>query len=143
MMRRVHRVPYRLDAEGVAPLPLEEIQAILRGADDLIMRGGRNLLMKVLKGSRAKDVLAKSLDESPVHGYFKHLSSDEILKRIDWVILNGYLAIEHDYRLPLLVFTYRGWPIAREVYADELLRKMDEALARRALFDVNQLKDRN
>jgi hypothetical protein len=41
------------------------------------------------------------------------------------------------------VFTDRGWTIAREVYADELLRKMDEALAGSASFDVNPLKDRN
>jgi hypothetical protein len=143
MTRRVHRVHYHLDAKGVAPLPVEEIQAILRGADDLIMRGGRNLLMKVLKGSRAKDVLSKSLDQNPVHGFYKYLPNDEILKRIDWAILNGYLAIEYDNRLPLLVFTDRGWTIAREVYADELLRKMDEALAGSASFDVNPLKDRN
>jgi hypothetical protein len=43
MSRRVRRVPYQLDTRDVKDLPLEEITAILRGADDLIMSGGRSL----------------------------------------------------------------------------------------------------
>src|SRR5882672_5950998 len=118
MSRKVQRVRVRLDAGGVHSLAPEEIRAILRGADEMIMRGGRTLLMKLLKGSRSKDVLAKSLDQCPVYGYYKHLSNDEIMDRIDWAVLNGYLAIEYDYRLPLLVYTERGWAIERETYAD-------------------------
>jgi hypothetical protein len=58
-----------LDPKGIKNLPYEEIVAILRGADDLIMSGGRSLLAKVLKGSRAKKVLGLGLDASPVYGY--------------------------------------------------------------------------
>ena len=43
MSRKVRRVPYQLDTRDVKDLPLEEITAILRGADDLIMSGGRSL----------------------------------------------------------------------------------------------------
>ncbi len=64
MSRRVHRVPYHLDDSGVPRLPPDEIAVILRGADDLIMQGGRTLLAKVLKGSRDKRVLELELDRA-------------------------------------------------------------------------------
>lgn len=48
---------YTLDIKGIKNLPYEEIAAILRAADELIMSGGRSLLTKVLKGSCAKKVL--------------------------------------------------------------------------------------
>src|SRR5512147_235542 len=99
MTRRVDRVSYHLDTKGIRSLPPEEVRMILRGADDLIMRGGRHLLTLILKGSRAKDVLARSLDQSPAHGFYEKLSSEEVLARIDWVIRHGYLAIEYDWRL--------------------------------------------
>jgi len=54
MGRKVLQVSYRLDTQGIEGLAQEEIAAILRGADDLIMSGGRSLLARVLKGSRAK-----------------------------------------------------------------------------------------
>ncbi len=47
MGRKVGRVPVNLDVRGVQPLSDVEIRAILRGADDLIMSGGRSLLARV------------------------------------------------------------------------------------------------
>ena len=78
MGRKVQRVRYRLDAKGITALPLDEIAAILRGADTLIMSGGRSMLVKILKGSRDKKLLDLHLDESPVYGYYNHLTMDEI-----------------------------------------------------------------
>ena len=128
MSRRVDRVPYHLDTKGIRSLPPEEVRMILRGADDLIMRGGRHLLTLILKGSRAKDVLGRSLDQSPAHGFYKNLSAEEVQARVDWVIRKGYLAIEYDWRLPLLVYTPKGWAIERETIANEILRNLDQAL---------------
>ena len=78
-MRRKERVRFHLDPKGIRLLPPEEIKAILRGADDLIARGGRALLAKVLKGSRAKDVLKIGLDKSPVYGFYRLLSEEDVL----------------------------------------------------------------
>ena len=125
-------------------MPEVDIRAILRGADDLIMRGGRSLLAKVLKGSRSQEVLSQSLERSPVHGYFQHLTPDEVLARIDRVILQGYLTLEYDHRLPLLVYTPKGWAIERETYAEELLQQLNQALtAGQQAVDLSQLKDKN
>jgi hypothetical protein len=57
MSRKDRRVAYHLDAGGIKHLAHEEIVAILRGADDLIVQGGRTLLAKLLKGSRDKRIL--------------------------------------------------------------------------------------
>jgi hypothetical protein len=54
---------------------------------------------------------------------------DEVLARIDWLILNGYLAIEYDGRLPLLVYTPRGWEIERDTYAAEMHARVDALIA--------------
>ena len=144
MSRRVNRVSYRLDTKGIRSLPPEEIRMILRGADDLIMRGGRHLLTLILKGSRSKDVLARSLDQSPAHGFYKDLPVEEVQARVDWVIRRRYLAIEYDWKLPLLVYTPEGWAIERETYSDELLQKIDRALSSgQRPPDMSDLKDRN
>jgi hypothetical protein len=143
MSRRVRRVPVQLDPKGVKTLPPEEIKAVLRGADDLIMRGGRNLLVKVLKGSRAREVLEVGLERSPVYGYYRRLAPEQILARVDWVILNDYLTIQYDYRLPLLVYTPQGWEIERETYASELLAEFDALLAAGSTaFSMGYLKDK-
>jgi hypothetical protein len=54
MGKKVKRVPVNLDAGDVAELQPDEISAILRAADELIGKGGRTLLSKILKGSKEK-----------------------------------------------------------------------------------------
>ena len=143
MSRKVRRVPYQLDTRDVKDLPLEEITAILRGADELIMSGGRSLLAKILKGSRDKKLLSLELDKSPVYGYYKHLTLADIQARVDWVIVHDYLDINYDYRLPLLRYTESGWEIERETYARELMEGFDDLIASgQTEFDMSYLKDR-
>ena len=144
MGRKVRKVPYHLDPKDVKELPLKDIRAILRGADDLIMTGGRSLLSKILKGSRQRRVLELGLDTSPGYGFYKELPLEEVMARIDWVILNGYLDIEYDYRLPMLIYTEKGWEIEKETYASELLQGFDEKLDSVSTeYDMSYLKDRD
>jgi hypothetical protein len=142
MSRKVRRVPVRIDPQGIDELSFADQRAILRGADDLIGTGGRSLLVKILRGSRMKKVLELGLDESPVHGHFRELSDDEVLARVDWMIANGLLAIEYDFRLPILVYTPRGWEIERETCAAELLESFDDVLRAGPPFDMTWLRDR-
>lgn len=143
MGRKVRRVRYRLDTKGIKELPFTEIKAILRGADDLIMTGGRSMLAKILKGSKEKKVLELGLDKSPVYGFFKDLTIREIMAKIDWVIVNNYLDIEYDYRFPLLVYTEKGWEIEKDTYSDELLERLRGLLETGDYSFVLDLKDRN
>jgi len=143
MSRKSRRAPIHLDAKGLSDLPVPDLHAVLRGADDLIGRGGRTLLKRILRGSKNKDVLARGLDGSPVYGYFKNLSDEDTLARIDWAILNGYFRIEHLNRLPVLVYTQKGWEIERENYADELLAGFDNLIQKGPPFDMEFLRDRD
>lgn len=128
MGRKAHRVPLHLNCGGIKKLSDSEIALILRGADDLIMTGGRRLLARILKGSREKRLLELGLDSSPVYGALRDLSLDQVMSRIDWLIIRGYLAIEYDYRLPLLVYTRKGWEIERQTFTNEMLARLDRQI---------------
>ncbi len=89
-------------------------------------------------------MLTRSLDQSPAYGFYKELPSEEVRARVDWVIRHGYLAIEYDYRLPLLIYTEKGWEIEKETMADEYLRHINQALqSRQTPLDMSDLRDRN
>lgn len=144
MSRKVQRVRYELDPKNVKKLSPEELKAILRGADELIGSGGRSLLVKILKGSHAQEVLRLHFDQCPVYGYFYDLSADDVLAKIDRAILDSYLKIVYDYRLPVLAFTDAGWEIEKETFANELLAGFDELLkSSQPPYDMSYLKDRN
>ena len=144
MSRKVRRVPVTLDSRDVNELSEDEIRLILRGADDLIGSGGRGLLAKILKGSKQKALFERQLDQSPVYGALSELSLVQITARIDWLIINGYLRIDYDYRLPLLVYTNRGWEIERATYADELFEKINQMpVGDNALQDLSWLTESN
>jgi uncharacterized protein YihD (DUF1040 family) len=53
------------------------------------------------------------------------------------------LDIEYDYRLPLLIYTKKGWEIEKDVYSDEFLQKINEVCFTENYDFVLQLKDRN
>lgn len=143
MSRRVNRVDYHLDTRGVKKLGDDELRMILRAADSLIMSGGRTMLCKILRGSREKKLVELGLDHNPAHGYYRELKSEEVMARIDRAIVDGYLDLEYDYRVPLLMFAPKGWSIERETYAEELLRGFDEKLEKGPPFEMEYLKDRN
>ena len=75
MSKRVGKVRVNLDSKDLIEISMKDIKAIIRGADDLIMSGGRNLLAKILKGSKEKKLLELKLNESPVYGYFEHVKN--------------------------------------------------------------------
>ena len=64
MSRRITRTQVRLHPENTDKIFVQEIKMILRGADNLIMRGGRTLLSKMLKGSKEKKLLQLGLDQN-------------------------------------------------------------------------------
>lgn len=124
MSKKVRRVPVILDAGEIKDLPQEDIRMILRGADELISTGGRSMLAKILKGSKDKRIFEYKLNECPAYGYYQDMKLDDISKCIDWMIKKDYLRIEYDYRLPLLVFSEKGWQIEKETFAQELYQRM-------------------
>ena len=144
MAGKVNRVKFHLNAHDIQNPTIDEIKAILRGADRIIMSGGRTLLAKILKGSKDQKLLERELDTCPVYGYYKDQTIEQITAKIDWLILNDYLNIEYDYRLPLLVFTRKGWQIEMETMTNEFIDEFDKMIESGVSeFDMTFLKDRN
>lgn len=143
MSKKRNRVRIELNANGVKLLTDHDIKTILRGADDLIMSGGRSMLAKILAGSKDKKLLEKELDFSPVYGAYKGISQKEILAKIDWMILHDYLQIEYSGRLPFLVYTEKGWEIEKSTYTDELLAQLVAAAENGSYEFVETLRDRD
>jgi len=141
--KRIQKVSYTLDSIGVKHLIPIEIKAILRAADELINCGGRSMLAKILKGSKDKKLLEHGLENCPSFGFYNTFSLPEITKRIDWMIVNDYLVIEYSGRLPLLVFSHKGWEIERETLLEELFTKLRQLSAGSDFGFVQELKDMN
>ena len=142
MSKKVRRVPVVLDAGEIKDLPQEDIRMILRGADELISTGGRSMLAKILKGSKDKKIFEYKLNECPAYGYYQDMKLDDISKCIDWMIKKDYLRIEYDYRLPLLVFSEKGWQIEKETFAQELYQRICldvEEKKARVIFEMKEV----
>lgn len=142
MSKKVRRVPVVLDAGEIKDLPQEDIRMILRGADELISTGGRSMLAKISKGSKDKTIFKYKLNECPAYGYYQDMKLDDISKCIDWMIKKDYLRIEYDYRLPLLVFSEKGWQIEKETFAQELYQRMCldvEEKKARVIFEMKEV----
>jgi len=78
------------------------------------------------------------------YGYYRELPYPDIMKRIDWTITKGYLAIDYFGRLPVLTFTAAGWKIERNTYSDELLMKLTQiATGSVQTADIQFLKDKD
>lgn len=125
------------------PLPEPELLAILRAADDIIASGGRTLLSKILKGSKERKVIELELNRNPSYGFYKELTLEQIVEKIDQVLRTGYLDIEWSGKLPLIVFTPLGWMIERDRRAQEFLQEWDFWIEHNISPIMEYLKERN
>ena len=101
-------------------------------------------LLKILKGSREKKVIQLELDRCPVYGFYKAVKLDEIMEKIDWMVDHGFLDIEYFGKLPMIIYTERGWYIESDQYTDELLNEWREWVNEgKQDPDMSYLKDRN
>lgn len=120
-MSRKVKVQYQLsDLRGQTVPSEEDIRNILRAADEIIFVAGRTMLAKILKGSKDKKLLQKELDHCPSYGYYNQMSIEEITKIIDWMIVQNYLDIDYNGRLPMIIFSEKGWEAYKPFYVDEL-----------------------
>ncbi|TLS36035.1 RQC-minor-1 family DNA-binding protein [Pseudalkalibacillus caeni] len=122
----------------------EEIKVILRAADELIAQGGRTLFAKILKGSKEKKVRELELDRCPAYGYFKSEKLEAVMQKIDWMVDYDFLDIEYSGKLPLIIYTDRGWLIESDQLTDELIEEWKEWIDKgKKEPDMIYLKDRN
>ncbi|MCK4665180.1 RQC domain protein [Candidatus Dependentiae bacterium] len=144
MTGKVRKINYTLNSGNIKKLEMKEIEVIIHAADHIVYSGGRNILTKILKGSRGKKILDNHFEEVPGYGYFKEISLEEITNKIDWCIINNYLKIEYDRRLPLIILSEKGWEIARRLMIDKLMKQIDGLENSPGnYYDMTFLKDRS
>ncbi|TBL75161.1 RQC-minor-1 family DNA-binding protein [Paenibacillus thalictri] len=133
-----------MSSTSATDLEEEEIRHILHAADSLVGRGGRTMLVKILKGSRDKKLLELGLNDNVAYGYYHVITMERITEKVDWMIRHQFLEIEHQGDMPVIVFTERGWIIQRDQAAGLLLRQWDQWVQGNELRqDLSYLKDRN
>ena len=110
----------------------------------MILSGGRTLLTKVLRGSRGR--MSWNINSINVLSMVTIAMCPKMrcLAKIDRVILDRYLRIEYESRLPVLVYTDTGWEIEKETRAVEFLQRFDQLLeTTQSPYDMSFLKDQN
>lgn len=101
------------------------------------------MLAKILKGSKDKKILEYKLNECPAYGYYHDMKLEDISKCIDWMIKKDYLRIKYDYRLPLLVFSEKGWETEKETFAEELYQRFCLDIKEKNARVIFEMKDVN
>lgn len=119
--RRRRRVPVTLVLPAEPPTQ-EEIDAVLMATDAIIGEAGRSGVTLILNGSRSKKALRWEWDELPDYGRLKHLTADQITRKIDWCIHNKWLRLEYNRDgIPLLYHSPKGWERVKRLWIERLL----------------------
>jgi len=142
MTGKINRVQLELNP-CKHPLSEKEIRTTIRGAEDVVYKGGRSLLAKILKGSKDNKIIELKLDKNPAYGAFKDETVEVITSMIDRIIDDYYLGIEYDYRLPLLAYEEKGLVIARDIISDEYFEKIKIAVEEDDFKIAGTFKDKS
>jgi ATP-dependent DNA helicase RecQ len=79
-------------AAGAAPVPEQLDDAIVEVVRAARPGVGRNKVVEILRGGRSQVVLRNSWDGLPGYGAFDHLTSREVLARVDELLAEGTLS---------------------------------------------------
>lgn len=128
MPRRRRRPPISVTLVLPAEPPTrDEIDAILMAADAIIDQAGRSGLTLILNGSRSKKALDWEWDQLPDYGALRHLTADQITRKVDWCIHHKWLRLEHNRDgIPLIYHSQRGWERVKLLWVERLLGWFEE-----------------
>jgi hypothetical protein len=118
--RRRPRDPVTLVLPADPPTQ-DEIDAVLMATDSIIGEAGRTGVTLILNGSRSKKALEWEWDQLDDYGRLRHLTADQIGRKVDWCIHYGWLRIEYDRHIPLLYHTAKGWARVKQLWMERLL----------------------
>ena len=107
---------------------------ILLAADEMIAKGGKELLVQVLKGMRSDLVLGAEAEKLRHFGALSSLTLAGIESRIDRILEEDLLRVEHYANRALLVHSPLGWERVKPLWAAILY----DSFARRAARDELQ-----
>ena len=126
--RRRPPIPVTLVLPAEPPAQ-EEIDAILMATDAIIGQAGRSGVTLILNGSRSKKALEWEWDKLPDYGALKHLTADQITRKVDWCIHYKWLRLEHNRNgIPLLYHSAKGWERVKQLWVERLMGWFEEWL---------------
>jgi superfamily II DNA helicase RecQ len=123
------------------PVGASDLAVILRAADDLNQRGGRELLVQVLKGATDARLRRLGLEQCPVFGIYETQELAQIDEKINQVLEKGYLQLEMTRQGERIHLTPAGEEIEHDTLAVELLADFDELLDTGFEIDFSQFSD--
>lgn len=122
-------IPKGIREEYIEKPTDEEMDIIQMAADSIIpFDGGRNYLVKLLKGSNAKIMKRNNAQDNDYYGTLKHLKMKDIERRVDWMIVKGWLKLVQPWKQPIIRHTEKGWEKAKKLWAEKLVKQMKEDL---------------
>ncbi len=114
---------------------------ILRAADDINQRGGRAMLVQVLKGTKEPRLRKLGLESCPVFGIYESLDTEQIQSLVNLTIESGYLQLDTSRQGERVSLTSAGKEIERSTLAAELLAEFDQLLEDDAPIDFSEFSD--
>jgi len=123
MPRRRRRSPIHVTLVLPAEPPTqEEMDAILMAADAIVGQAGRSGVTLILNGSRSKKALEWEWDKLPDYGALKHLTADQITRKVDWCIHYKWLRLEYNRDgIPLFYHSEKGWERVQRLWVERLM----------------------
>ena len=111
---------------GDVSLTDDERNVILVCADELIAKGGRDLLAQMLKGIHSEVVLAVEGEKMKSFGSMQSLSLAQIEAKIDGLLEEDLLRVEPYMGRPLLVHSPAGWERTKDLLATRVVRRLTQ-----------------
>ena len=131
MSRRRRRPPIPVTLVLPAEPPTQdEIDAVLMATDSIIGQAGRSGVVLILNGSRSQKALSWEWDKLPDYGRLRHLTADQIARKVDWCIHHKWLRIEYNRDgIPLLLHAEKGWERVKRLWVERVLGWFEEWIA--------------
>jgi hypothetical protein len=128
MSRRRRRPPIPVTLVLPAEPPTQdEIDAVLMATDSIIGQAGRSGVVLILNGSRSQKALSWEWDKLPDYGRLRHLTADQIARKVDWCIHHKWLRIEYNRDgIPLLLHAEKGWERVKRLWVERVLGWFEE-----------------
>jgi hypothetical protein len=130
-------IPFPIRGDVSVDISDDERDQVLIAADEMIAKGGRELLAQALKGIHSEVVLAAEGEKLRCFGSLEALTLAQIDAKIDKLLEDGLLRLEHYLGRTLLVHSPPGWERTKELLADRVfasLRKRVDGSDVRGVF---------
>lgn len=104
----------------------DERDVVLIAADEMIAKGGRDLLAQVLKGIHSEVVLACEGEKLKAFASLSELTLAQIEAKIDKLLEEDLLRIETSLGRPLLVHSPAGWERTKTLLAAKVYVSLEQ-----------------